>query len=301
MSDDSSFPQQARVELQFEMDLQPPAQPSPASKRNLSIAIVPVLLVVITFLFWRETWFGRRLTDREMSQYLTDTSVPHKTQHALAQLAERIARGDASARQWYPQVLALAAHRESEFRLMAAWVMGQDNKSEEFHVALAKLVVDPDPMVRRNTALALVRFGDASGRAELRAMLEPFPLRGPQAGTIAFRLRDGDPVRSGTVVARIQSGESKPVDVVSPVAGELARRAGADQANVAAGDVVAEIAPGEDQAWEALRALYLVGTQEDLEDVERLARSAPGISDRVRQQAALTAEAIRRRARGGSP
>jgi len=283
------------------MNVEGPQQPPSKPKRNISIAIVPVLLVVITFLFWRETWFGRRLTDREMSQYLTDTSVPHKTQHALAQLSERMARGDASARQWYPEVLALAAHRESEFRLMAAWVMGQDNKSEEFHVALAKLVVDPDPMVRRNAALALVRFGDASGGAELRAMLEPFSLRAPQAGTIAFRLRDGDPVRSGAVVARIESGVSKPVDVVSSVAGELTHRAVADQRSVAAGDVVAEIAPGEDQVWEALRALYLVGTQEDLEDVERFARGVPGISDRIRQQAALTADAIRRRGRGGSP
>ena len=63
--------------------------------------MVPALLVLVTFLFWYQTWFGRRLTDREISQYLSDTSVPHKTQHALTQLAERMARGDAAARQWY--------------------------------------------------------------------------------------------------------------------------------------------------------------------------------------------------------
>ena len=273
-----------------------PDQPARKPKRNLVIALVPVLLVIITFLFWRETWFGTRLSDREMSECLTDTSVPHKTQHALAQLAERMTRGDASARQWYPQVLALATNREAEFRLMAAWVMGQDNHSEDFHAALAKLVADPDPMVRRNAALSLVRFGDASGRAELRAMLEPFLLRAPQAGTITFRLREGDPVRSGTAVARLASGESKPSDVVSPVGGELGRRAVADQATVAAGDVVAEISPGEDQVWEALRALYLVGTTEDLADVERFVRQPTDMPDRIRQQAALTAAAIRRRA-----
>jgi hypothetical protein len=280
----------------------PPSDPPVRKpKRNLAIALVPVLLVIITFLFWRQTWFGTRLSDREMSEYLTDTSVPHRTQHALAQLAEHMTRGDASARQWYPQVLALAASREAEFRLMAAWVMGQDNRSEDFHAALAKLLNDSDPMVRRNAALALVRFGDASGRGELRAMLEPFPLRAPEAGTITFRLRAGDPVRSGTAVARLASGENKPLDVVSPVAGELARRAVADGATVAPGDVVAEIAPSEDQVWEALRALYLVGNTEDLADVERFARAISGMSDRVRQQAALTAEAIRRRAQTESP
>ncbi len=266
-------------------------------KKSLAIVVVPIVLVLITFLFWYQTWFGRRLTDDDTAQYLSDTSVPHKTQHALAQLAERIWRGDASARRWYPQVLALAANREAEFRLMAAWVMGQDNKSEEFHSALLKLLADPDPMVRRNAALALVRFGDASGRGELRAMLEPFSIRAPKPGTIDFRLKEGDPVRSGTTVARLQMGEEKPVDVASPVAGELARRAVPEGASVAAGDVVAVISPGEDQVWEALRALYLVGTAEELLAVERVARGGSGASERVHQQAAATAEAIRRRAR----
>jgi HEAT repeat protein len=270
-------------------------------KRNLAIALVPVLLVIITFLFWRQTWFGTRLSDREMREYLTDTSVPHKTQHALAQLAERMTRGDASARQWYPQVLALAANREAEFRLMAAWVMGQDNRSDDFHAALAKLLSDSDPMVRRNAALSLVRFGDASGRAELRAMLEAFPLRAPEAGTITFRLREGDPVRSGTAVARLASAASKPSDVVSPVVGEFTRREVADGATVATDDVVAEISPDEDQVWEALRALYLVGTTEDLADVEQFARGVSGMPDRIRQQAALTAAAIRHRAKTESP
>jgi len=56
------------------------------------------------------------------------------------------------------------------------------------------------------------------------------------------------------------------------------------------------LAPGEDQVWEALRALYLIGDANDLEDVERFARGVEGMPDRVRQQAQLTAEAIRRRA-----
>jgi HEAT repeat protein len=283
------------------MSLPEPPPPARKPKRNLAIAVVPVLLVIITFLFWRQTWFGTRLTDREMSEYLTDTSVPHKTQHALSQLAERMTRGDATARRWYPQVVALAASKESGLRLMVAWVMGQDNQSAEFHEALRKLLGDSDPMVRRNAALSLVRFGDASGRAELRAMLEPFPLRVPEAGTISFRRHEGDAVRSGTVVARLERVEGKPVDVASPVVGELARRAVADRATVAAGDVVAEISADEDQVWEALRALYLVGAVEDLADVDRFARGVSGMSARIRQQAALTAAALRQRAQSRIP
>ena len=79
------------------------------------VALVPFLLVLVTFLFWYQTWFGRPLTDSEMAEYLTDTSVPHKTQHALAQLGDRVARGDAGARRWYPQVQALSASREPGF------------------------------------------------------------------------------------------------------------------------------------------------------------------------------------------
>jgi HEAT repeat protein len=259
---------------------------------------VPVLLVLVTFLFWYQTWFGRRLSDRDLGRYLADTSVPHQTQHALSQLADRMARGDASARKWYPQVIRLAERPEPGFRVMAAWAMGQDNKAAEFHAQLLKLIADPDAMVRRNAALALVRFGDASGRPELRAMLQSVSVSAPVAGTVKFRLKEGEPVEGGVALARVQPLTGDVVDVVAPVMGVLERRSVADGATVATGDAVAVIAPGEDQVWEALRALYLVGRDEELPDVERYARGVAGYSERIRQQAAATAAAIRQRAEG---
>ena len=45
-----------------------------------------------------------------------------------------------------------------------AWLMGADSASEDFYNALEKLLLDAEPIVRRNAALALVRFNDASGR-----------------------------------------------------------------------------------------------------------------------------------------
>jgi hypothetical protein len=283
------------------MNMEGSQQLASKPKRNVSIAIVPVLLVVITFLFWRETWFGRKLPDREMSQYLTDTSVPHKTQHALAQMAERMARGDASVRRWYPQVLVLAGNQEAEFRQMAAWVMGQDNSSQDFHQALRKLLADPQPLVQWNAALALVRFGDASGVPQLRRMLKPYTLLANQGGNLTFQLKEKDPVKSGSVVARIQFGDATPIDVRSPLAGQIQQRVVKDGATVSPGVSIAIISPGEAQVWESLRALYFVGQSQDLEDVERFARGVPGMSDRVKQQAELTAQAIRRRPHGGSP
>ena len=284
-----------------EPELQPD-RPAPKETRERRpggaiIVVVPILLVLITFLFWYQTWFGRQLTDREMGQYLSDTLVPHKTQHALTQLAARIARGDPATRRWYPEVLKLAESQEPQFRLMAAWLMGQDNQSEDFHQALRKLVKDPEPMVRRNAALALVRFGDAAGDSELRLMLRPFTLVAPQGGYITFRLKEQDSVGRGSVVARIRSSDgAEPVEVRSPVAGQVERRIMKDGAKVAVGEEIAILSPAEEQVWESLRGLYLIGTRDDLRDVELYARGAPGMSERVRQQATPTLEAIRRRA-----
>ena len=259
--------------------------------------MVPVLVVLITFLFWYQTWFGRPLSDREMGQYLADTSVPHKTQHALAQLSSRMARGDATARRWYPEIITLAQNKELQLRSMAAWAMGQDNHFQAFHQTLRGLVDDPAPLVRWNAALALARFGDAAGEPQLRAMLQPLTLTAPQAGTLHFRLTENDAVQSGTIVARVSSaGGSNSVDVASPMAGQVARLAAKEGGPIASGNPICVIEPGEAQVFEALRALVLVGRPESLPAVARFVAGVPGMPARVREQALLTAQAIRQRA-----
>src|SRR5688572_24178107 len=141
------------------------------------ILILAVLFVGGAFLTWYFTWFGRELSDADISQYLVDEKHPRRVQHALLQIQQRIERSDASARQWYPQLVAFSNHSEPEFRLTTAWIMGFDNKSAEFHEALLKLVKDPEPIVRRNAALALVRFNDPIGREELLGILKPYELK----------------------------------------------------------------------------------------------------------------------------
>lgn len=126
----------------------------------------------VPFLFWYQTWFGRPLSDAEMARDLRLDARPRDTQHALSLLAAAMARGDDGARRWYPRILALSRHPEPVIRAMAAWVMGQDNQAVLFHEALLGELQDPAEVVRRNAALALVRFGDASGRKELLRILE---------------------------------------------------------------------------------------------------------------------------------
>jgi hypothetical protein len=264
--------------------------------RNTAIVVVPVLLVLVTFLFWYQTWFGKQLSHDDLGKYLSETSAPHKTQHALSQLAQEMARRDPAARQWYPLVVRLADNKEAQLRLMAAWVMGQDNETADFHRTLLKLLGDPEAMVRWNAALALVRFGDPAGQPELRFMLRPYSLLAPQPGRVTFRLKEQKPVTAGSLVARIKDSDQRMAEVRSPLAGQIERQVVKDGAPVETGQEIATISPGWEQAWEALRALYLVGKPSDLDDVQRLARGVAGMPHRVQQQAILTAQAIRARA-----
>lgn len=257
--------------------------------------LLVLAFVLVPFLFWRGTWFGRTLSERETDQYLREAQPPRKTQHALVQVAERIIRGDATVKRWYPRVQGLAAHPGPEIRATVAWVMGQDNQAAAFHAALLDLLKDPEPVVRRNAALSLVRFQDRSGKVELRRMLQPYEVLSPWAGILSIRLKPADAVNPGTLLGRLQSQEER-YELRSPLPGYVQKWLVAEGSTVKAEEPVVLLSPGEDQVWEALRALYLVGDMEDFADVERFARGVEGMPDKIRQQAVLTAEAIRRRA-----
>src|SRR5580765_6128615 len=134
---------------------------------NIWLIIIAGLFIIVPFLTWYLTWFGRGLSDQELAAYLSDQNNPRHNQHALLQIEAKIETNDPGAKQFYPKIIAAAKSSVPEVRKTAAWVMGQDNKSEEFHAALAQLLKDDEPLVRRNAALQLVRFGDASGHDEL--------------------------------------------------------------------------------------------------------------------------------------
>jgi hypothetical protein len=172
--------------------------------------------------------------------------------------------------------------------------MGQDNNIPEFHNALLALLADSHPMVRRNAALSLVRYGDDAGREELLAMLNPFGVEAPASGIVKHRLRAGDSVNPGTLIGRIEK-DGEVAEVRSPVPGTLKRWLVGQNSQVEMGEAVAEVAPSPEMVWEALRALVLVGQPQDLEIVNRYAGKVTGMPDRVAQQAAETARAIRSR------
>jgi hypothetical protein len=259
------------------------------------ILFLAILFVAATFLAWYFSWFGRELSDADISKYLADDKKPRHVQHALLQIQQRIERGDASAKNWYPQLIVLSGNPETEFRLTVAWLMGFDNKSPEFHEALARLLQDQEPIVRRNAALALVRFEDHSGREELVSVLRPFAVQAPVDGVVASSLQPGATVARRALLARIQQSDGKVVEIRSPLPGRINNVMKPNGSQVSRDGEILGLNSDEDSVWEALRALSLVGTAEDLQLIQTYASSTEA-SQRIKDQAGLTIRAIESRA-----
>jgi hypothetical protein len=286
--------------------------PNPLPKRGMSrtqkilFFVTGWLIVLMPFLFWWNTWFGRQLSNQQLTTYLHDDKKPRHIQQALVQISERISHRDAAAAQWYPELVMLATDPVEEVRNTDAWVMGQDTSGTGFHETLLKMLNDSSPMVRGNAALSLVRFGDATGRAQIVALLQPAEITAPQAGRIADSDHPGTAIHQGGLIARLTPTDQATtgpapqatIEIRSPIPGRI-RSVVATGTSVIAGAEIAVVEPGTEQVWEALRALYLIGRLDDLSAIRPYERDLPDISNDVRQQAEQTEKAIRTRA--GTP
>jgi HEAT repeat protein len=277
----------------------PAAFDPPAARRRRTpwpLAVVAVLFVVVPFLTWYWTWFGRSLSDEEIEKYLGE-GKPRHAQHALSQVAEKIERRDSGAGRWNSQIVGLASSPSPDVRMTAAWVMGVEHRSQEFHDALLRLLEDPEPIVRRNAALALVRFGDPRCRPELLAMLRPYAVVAPSEGTALTALTAGSKVRRESLLVRYTIKPNLVEEVRSPLPGTIERALVKDGDSWRAGAELFVIAPDDEQTNDALLGLAYVGLPEDVPEVERFAAGAS--SDELKRKAALTAEAIKRRTSQG--
>ena len=261
------------------------------------ILLLAGLFVAATFLAWYFSWFGRELSREDISKYLADEKNPRHVQHALLQIQQRMERSDAEAKNWYPQLITLSGSPETEFRLTVAWLMGFDNQSQEFHQALSKLLRDPEPIVRRNAALALLRFNDSSGREELLSVLRPYSLKAPADGVVASSLHEGSEVGRTALLARVQQSDGHVVGLRSPLPGRVGKISKPNGSQVTREDEILTLNSDEDSIWEALRGLALAGKAEDLPLVQSYVDSSE-VSGRIKEQAGLTVKAISRRSNG---
>jgi hypothetical protein len=258
------------------------------------------LIVLMPFLFWWNTWFGRHLSDQQLTEYLHDEKKPRHIQQALVQMSERMSHSDTTTKQWYPDLIRLANDPVEEVRNTDAWVMGQDIQGAGFHETLQKMLGDSSPMVRGNAALSLVRFGDASGRPQIVALLQPARISASVDGHVVDADRPGTAIHQGGLLAKLAtSGAAAAVEIRSPIPGRI-RSVSQPGANVVAGAEVAVVDPGTEQVWEALRALYVVGQMDDVAAIRPYERDLPDISNDVRQQAAETEKAIQGRSAGSA-
>jgi hypothetical protein len=150
-------------------------------------------------------------------------------------------------------------------------------------------------MVQRNAALSLVRFADPAGHALIAGMLGPYTAAAQRAGILSIRLKPGDVINPGTLLAHIAVGNDK-TEVRSDVPGTIRQWIPSDNAQVNTGDPLLLLDPSPGMVWESLRALFLIGQKEDLPAVNPYVRGAEGMPPQIQQQAALTAHEISARA-----
>src|SRR5690349_16519787 len=298
------------------------AQPVAAADRrrpsNIWLIIVAALFIIVPFLTWYLTWFGRALSDDKIAEYLADDQHPRNMQHALAQIEARMEKNDATVKKFYPRVVELTKNPNTEVRKTVAWVMGQDNTSEDFHRGLLSLLSDTEPLVRRNAALQLVRFTDASGerdgsgRPELRAMLQPFEAKSPIGGTLVSILPVGSEVHAGALLARIRDASGNTQEFRSAVDGKIIAplsngplpskqmavgpntiAVAKEGETITANQTIAWLAPDRATILSSLRALAYVGTLDDIPLVESSAK-IDSRSETI-SEAAATTKAIQAR------
>jgi multidrug efflux pump subunit AcrA (membrane-fusion protein) len=190
----------------------------------------------------------------------------------------------------------LSNSTETEYRLTTAWLMGFDNQSDQFHAALLRLIQDSEPIVRRNAALALVRFNDSKGHDELVAVLKPYPVESNAIGVVSSTLHVGSDVSRGTLLARIQQSDGEVSEIRSPLPGRIDGISKANGSQVTTGQVILSLNSDEQSVFEALRGLSLIGTRGDLPIIQSFANSSTA-TERVQEQANLTVKAIQSRSR----
>jgi hypothetical protein len=265
-------------------------------KKPWGLIVVAVLFIVAPFLTWYGTSFWRTLSDAQVDEYLADARNQRHVQHALEEIDRRVVKGDEGARRWYPRVVEISRDPATDLRLASAWVMGDDNREQSFHDALLHLLSDAEPSVRRMAALSLSRFGDAGARGELVAMLRGYSVRAGEGGKVLTVLPVGSGVGRQAMIARLRDEAGEVRELRSPLAGHVEKISAGENSDIKPGGELLVLAPDPENVLQSLRALYLIGSEAELSEVERYAGGVAGMPEAVQRQAALTAEAIKSRA-----
>jgi len=266
----------------------------PAKKRSPILMVVIVALVVmVPFLAWYNSWFGRDLSDGRISEILATGTDGPEVQHALSRIQMRLQKGDESATRWRSRIIALTGHELPEVRRMVAWTLGHD-PHETCRAALKTMLGDADLAARRNAAVALTKWRDDAGRAVLLKALKFIEVRAPAGGVLDLKVREGDAVTTGRDMAIIETKNSGDLSLRPPMNGRVLELAAAEGDRITSGSIVGTLAPDPESVFAALKALFLVGRAEDAARIEPFARGeVKYMTPEVTEQARKTLEKLR--------
>ena len=127
-------------------------------------------------------------------------------------------------------------------------------------------------------------------------MLRPYSVVAAERGTALTALTAGSGVKRESLLLRFTKPAGETGEVRSPLPGTVERASVKDGDVFEAGAELFVLAPDAEQVTDALTGLLYFGGEEELADVERYARGVEGMPRDVKTKAALTAEAIKRRA-----
>src|SRR2546423_14749522 len=92
------------------------------SPRNRALFFLTAwLIVLMPFLFWWNTWFGRQLSGKQIGEFLNDEKHPRHIQHALVQLGEPMRRPGPGVKPLYPDLIGRPGHPLGQVRNTDAW------------------------------------------------------------------------------------------------------------------------------------------------------------------------------------
>ncbi len=284
---------------------------------------MPVLLacVIVPYLFWSGTWFGKALDTEQIIARL-DAIQPSRTtgsadrekaklrqaQHAFEQISRRIvaaakqrasdATQDQELERIYDHVLPLAEHPAVLVRESVAWVMGEDEREARFTEPLRKLVADPNPGVRRNAALALARRMDQRALPVLRQMLRPFAVRAEVSGEVLAVIEGGRRLDLGNEIARIRTKDGGVRVQRAPLKGQIVAVSITKGARIEQGALLCKVKPTSVEVFYALHGIAALGDASDLPLVEPWTSNRPA-GRRVRGAAIKAKASLERRISAG--
>ena len=268
-------------------------------KPPIVFALLVAVSIAVTFFFWWEISFARRLDDSALDAALQADASPRKVQHGIVEITERYREGRPGMDRWAERLVGVSRRDERALRGAAAWAMQFAVADPAVDARLRELVTsDGDTTVRRNAACSLSLAKDASDALPvLRSMLEPFTVVTPAPGTVESVAAVGRRPRDAETVGRLRGPGGERIEVVTDVSGRVVEVAAREGDTVAAGARFVVLAPDADHVLAAAKALGLAGDAGDVERIRTLLAPSAAMPPEVVEQARRAIEAIEARAR----